>query len=124
MILDSFAWIELFIGSDKGKIVEKKITEAVDCFTSIISLGEISEWCMKNGKNTEERIGIIKKYSVVIELNESIAILAGKINFEHKKSIKNWGMCDSIIYATAKFYNLQVLTGDRHFQNLDGVVML
>ena len=30
-------------------------------------------------------------------------------------------MADSIIYATAKIYNAEIYTQDRHFENLDNV---
>lgn len=49
--------------------------------------------------------------------------MAGEINFENKKKIKGWGMSDSIIQATAKLLNADVLTGDEHFRDL-GAVMI
>jgi len=62
--------------------------------------------------------------SDVLDLDEEIAILAGKINFENKKKIKNWGMLDSFIYSTARLYGLKTLTGDKHFKDLEEVEML
>ena len=49
--------------------------------------------------------------------------MAGEINFDNKKKIKNWGMSDSIILATAKLLNAKVLTGDKHFRNFNSVMI-
>lgn len=61
--------------------------------------------------------------SKIVDVSTEIALEAGKINFENKRKIKNWGMADSIILATAKNLNAKVVTGDNHFRNLD-VVMI
>lgn len=123
MLIDSYSWIEYFLGSEKGKKVEK-ILEENECYTSIVSISEIIEWCYKNNKDCNYRINIIKTYSTIIDLDEKIVILAGKINFANKKKIANWGMLDSFIYATALLYDLIVLTGDRHFSGLKNAEML
>lgn len=123
ILLDSYAWIEFFIGSEQGKKVQK-ILEYYACFTSIVSIAEIIDWCLRNNKDPTDRIRRIKELSRLINLNEVIVTSAGKINFENKKTIKDWGMLDSFIYATALLYNLKVLTGDTHFKGLVNVEML
>ena len=60
----------------------------------------------------------------IIQLNMELALLAGKINNENKKKIKNWGMADSIILATARINKAKVVTGDEHFRNLDSVMIV
>jgi predicted nucleic acid-binding protein len=123
MLLDSSAWIELFIQSEKGKEV-KKILETQRCFTSIVSIAEITNWCLKNDRDHKKWINYIEKISQVIPLNKKIVELAGQINFKNKKIIKNWGMLDSLIYSTALIYNLTVLTKDHHFKTLNNVNIL
>lgn len=123
MLIDSYAWIEFFQGSEKGEKVEC-ILKFTECFTSIVSIAEIIEWCFKNNRDYQDRINRIKTLSKIINLNEEIVELAGKFNFLNKKKIKGRGMLDSLIYSTALIYNLKVLTGDRHFKELDNVEML
>ena len=123
MLLDTYAWIEFFQGSEKGKKVEN-ILKREKCYTGIVSLAEVIEWCLKNDFNPKKFLDIINKGSIVIGLNESIVLLAGEINFQNKKRISNWGMIDSLIYATTLFYELKVITGDKHFQDLANVVFL
>lgn len=125
MLLDTYAWIEFFQGTEKGRKVKAVIAKQ-SCYTSIISLAEIAEWCLKNKLDVKYFIKVVERLSTILSLDEEMTIAAGKINFYHKKckKIKGWGMIDSLIYATARFYNLAVLTGDKHFRSLPNVEIL
>ncbi len=125
MLLDTSAWIEFFQGTEKGKHVEE-IIKNEDNFTANIIFAELIEWCMKNKKEDEIRDYIegIKKGSQIIDLGEDIITLAGKLNHERKKAIKNWGMMDSFILAAAQIYNLKILTKDNHFRDLPNVEII
>ena len=125
MIFDTSAWIEFFQGTKKSKIVENAL-KTEENFTSIVTFAEIVNWCLKN--NIEYRIRKyiegIKKGSKILELNESITLLAGELNFERKKIVKSWGIIDSIILSTAQIYNLKILTKDSHFKDIPNVKIL
>ncbi|MBI5060922.1 MAG: PIN domain-containing protein [Candidatus Aenigmarchaeota archaeon] len=123
MMLDTYAWIEHFKGNEKGKVVDGFIINE-DCYTSILSLAEIAEWCLKNRLEAEYYINVVKKLSKILDLDEGIALFGAKLSFEHKKIIRDWGIIDSIIYATARIYNQKILTGDKHFETLEEVVLL
>lgn len=123
MLLDSAAWIEFFKGSKKGQKVRLIIIQD-QCYTSILSIGEIGVWCIKNGLDEREYIAAIEKNSVILNLRKEIMLSGAVINVQHKKNFHNWGMIDALIYATARLYGLIVLTKDTHFQDLDGVEML
>src|SRR3989344_4935896 len=119
-LLDSYAWVEFFLGTAEGERV-KEILEQRECFTSIISISQIVKWALRNDIDFKDRIARIEALSEILYLDKKISELSGKINFNQKRKIKTFGMIDSIIYATAKVYNLPILTGDEHFRNLDNV---
>ena len=125
MLLDTSAWIEFFQGTEKGKKVGN-ILRTEENFTSIVTFAEIVNWCLKNNiqDKIKEYIAGIKNGSTILELNEPIAIVAGKLNYERKKIVKNWGMMDSVILSTAQIYNLKVLTKDSQFKDLLSVEIL
>ena len=125
MLLDTSAWIELFQETEKTAIV-KNVLETEDNFTSSITFAELVNWCLKNNKEDKITAYIegIKNGSTVLDLNEAIIISAGKLNYERKKTIKNWGMVDSLILATALTYNLKILTKDNHFRDLENAEIL
>ena len=118
MLLDSSAWIEIFEGSSNGKKIEQ-IAENEDIYTSMVSISEITNWCRKNNLDENYYIGVIEENSGILSFTKESLILAGIINFERKKIVKNWGMLDSMIYAIAKLNSIIVLTTDHHFLGLE-----
>ena len=59
-----------------------------------------------------------------IDIDIKTTTIAGKINFERKKSIADWGMIDSLVLSSALVNDLKILTGDNHFEDLPNVIML
>lgn len=125
MLLDTHAWIEFFRGKDTGKKV-REVLRRERCYSSIVSLAELVEWCMRNDLKAriKDYVTAVARGSVVLNLDEEIAAIAGRINHERKKKVKGWGMMDSMILATAISYNLSILTGDSHFKDLPNVKVL
>lgn len=124
MLLDTSAWIELFNGTLLGEKIKKILLSSEACYTSIITFSEVANWAQKEEKDTQVLISKINEASKTLYLDESIAILAGKINFERKKKNKKWGIADSLILATSLFYNLKIVTKDRDFEDLPNVEIL
>jgi len=117
ILIDSCAWIEFFKGSPRGQKI-KSLIESSKCYTSIISISEITGWCLKNNLDNSNYIKTIEENSTIVNLKREIAILAGIINYQNKKSSESWGMIDSLIYSTSKVYNLKLITCDNHFRGL------
>ncbi|MBS3113557.1 PIN domain-containing protein [Candidatus Woesearchaeota archaeon] len=123
ILLDSSAWVEFFIKSEKGQAV-KRYLDIGECYTSIVTLAEISNWAMRENLNGKDLIKFIINSSKISDLNFEISFLAGELNFQRKKIVKNWGMIDSLILATSLIYGLKILTKDSHFRSLENVEIL
>ena len=123
MLLDTSAWVEFFIKSEKGELV-KNILQTEKCCTSIVTLAEISNWALRENQNGKECLKFIVSIAKILNLTHEISFLAGELNFQRKKNVKNWGMVDSFILATALIYDLKILTKDNHFRDLDNVEIL
>ena len=125
MIVDSWAWIEFLKKTESG-IKVKGFLLNNDCYTCLSTLAEIADWAFRNGLGSKIE-GIknqIKFVSTLIDLDEDIAMIAGEINYQRKKTVKNWGMMDSFVLATANVANLRILTGDKQYEDLTNVEML
>lgn len=123
MLLDTSAWVEFFIGSAKGRRV-KEVLDKDDCYTSIVSLAEVANWALREDRDALSLVNNIKQLSNLMELDEDIAILAGKLNFERKKINKKWGLLDSFVLASGAIYGLKILTKDNDFKDVPDVEML
>jgi predicted nucleic acid-binding protein len=125
MLLDSSAWVEFFQGAEKWETVGN-ILKTEENFTSAATFAELTEWCLRNNRQDmiKDYINAVKNASRIIDLEENIIIAAGRLNYERKKTTKNWGMMDSFILATSLIYNLKILTKDSHFRDLENAEML
>lgn len=125
MLIDTYAWVEFFRGTEGGKTV-RKILKAEKCYTSVVTVAELVEWCLRNdlGTRIEEYAREITRSSILLGLDEQIAMLAGKVNYDRKKMARGWGMIDSLILATVVSYNLNIITGDSHFRDLPNAEVL
>ncbi|MEM2122826.1 MAG: type II toxin-antitoxin system VapC family toxin [Candidatus Bathyarchaeia archaeon] len=128
-IIDSYAWIDYFIGS-KGGAVAKAYIEGEDSATPSIVVAEISRkllYEISAGRETvegrENKLDFMKTSTLIVDLTEEIARLAGEIDVERKKTVKGWGMADSITLATARKEGAKIVTGDRHFMDLKGEII-
>ncbi len=121
VLIDSWAWIEYFQGSEPGKRVRNFIEDDHELIVSSINISEVYRWILRfyDESIAEEKREIIRERCFIVDVDERIAIEAAKI--KHQLS---WGLGDSIVYATARLMEAEVLTGDPDFVGRDGVIFL
>jgi len=112
-VLDSFAWIEYFMGSERGAKVRNYVDGAEPLYTPSICLTEIKSRYLREGRDTTTRIGLIRERSFIIQITTEIALLAADIKHRYKLHT-----VDALVYAAAQHKNLTLVTGDQHFKNL------
>lgn len=120
-VIDSYAWLEYFMGTVAGEKARKIIESvAYEKLTPTICLAEIYTKVLRveGTEKAELQRAFIKSRSALVPLTEEIAIEAAKINVEMKKKIAGWGLADSIVLGTARKKKAKVLTGDEHFLSL------
>ena len=123
IIFDSYAWIEYFLGTDKGKIVESYF-EKEKIITPSIVLVELSCKAEKENWNFKEYLTFIKSKSQIIGMSEEIIIKCGKIYHYEKSRKKKFGIIDAIMLTITRNLNSKILTGDRHFSDIKEAVMI
>jgi predicted nucleic acid-binding protein len=124
MLIDSFAWIEYFMGTEIGEEVKEVVESNVQLYTSPIVIAEIYSKSLRTDGRAEERRNFIVKRCVVIPINEEIAVKAAKIHAEAKKTMEDFGLADAFVLASARYINVKVLTGDPHFKDYSESVMI
>ena len=124
-VLDTFAWIEYFNGSESGKKVSELIeSEENDIFSSIITIAEVSSILKRKEENIELGYQTIINLSKIYFINPEFAKEAGILHAETRKKIKDFGMADSIVLLTARKLGAKILTGDPHFKGFKEAVLI
>ncbi|MBO3753697.1 MAG: type II toxin-antitoxin system VapC family toxin [Candidatus Brockarchaeota archaeon] len=129
-VIDAYAWIEYFSGSKPGEEAKHYIEEE-NSATPTIVIAELSRKLLKEvGRRVETiegrrtKLEFIGTITEIIDLSRDIAELSGEIDIERKDKVRNWGLADSIILATARKSNAKVVTGDKHFADLKNEVIM
>ncbi len=121
VLIDSWAWIEYFKGSEYGKDAKKYVEGDEKAIVSTINIAEVYRWILGfyDEKKAEEERKTMKERCFLIQVDEEIAVMSAKI--KHKEKM---GLGDAIIYATAKNENAVLLTGDPDFKGKEDVIFI
>ncbi len=121
VLVDSWAWVEYWRGGSKADEAATYIDGGEAAVVSTINIAEVYHWILVHydAKTAEEKRATIKRRCFVIPVSEDIAVEAARI-----KHSKKTALADSLILATAKSTEAEVVTGDLDFKGLDGVIYI
>jgi predicted nucleic acid-binding protein len=116
-VIDSSGWLEYFINGSNAVFFAPIIENTDEVLVPTISLFEVFKRVLieKNRNDALEAVAIMKD-GRVIDLDDSLALVAAELSYELKLPL-----ADSIILATARAHNATLWTQDAHFKGLDGV---
>jgi predicted nucleic acid-binding protein len=117
-LVDSSAWIEYLSGSALGLALKMQFPGQDDWIVPTLVQMELTKWLVReNLGDTANEVISFSGHCVVVPLDTATALLAADVGAQYRLST-----ADSIIYATALAYDADLLTCDRHFEGLPGVV--
>ena len=116
-LVDSSGWLEYFTDDKNAEFFAPRIENTAEIIISVTNLYEVYKK-ISSEKDENEAIQAVAlmQQSKVIDVTNSISILAAKLSIKFKIP-----MADSIIYATARRYDAIVWTQDSDFKDLEGV---
>lgn len=116
-LVDTSAWIEWLIGSKAGTIVAAELPGRGQWLVPTIVQLELAKWLTREtGEDKADQVIAFTETCVVANLDTTIALSAADLCARHKLAT-----ADAIVYATARAYGADLLTCDRHFENLPEV---
>ena len=126
IVVDAYAWIEIFIGSKTGEKVREKLAEADEIYTPDVVMAEIARKYLREGAEQQMIFGRLKtivETSDIASINMDVAFESARCHMElsaksKKEGLKAPSLFDAIVLATARVLNAKVITGDKHFKNL------
>lgn len=133
LVVDSYAWIEYFLGSDTGRKVLEELRRAEVTITPSVVLAEIAHKYFREGmdvSSVRDRVELVKSVSIIKELGDPIILglreaynllmdNARRHNVKGKPALN-----DAIVLSTTLIADGFVVTGDMHFKGLDRVIWI
>ena len=113
-LVDTSAWIEWLIASPVGKRLAPELPERDQWVVPTIVQLELAKWLTREiGEEEADRVIAFTQTCIVVDLDTPIALSAADLCARHKLAT-----ADAIVYATALTQDADLLTCDRHFENL------
>jgi predicted nucleic acid-binding protein len=131
VVYDTYAWVEYFLGTDKGLKVRALLRKGGG-YTPSIVLAEISRKYLREGVNPEivrKRLLFIEAMTEIVNLTVEVALKAGETYLEllqHSKRVKGRtpSLADAVVYSIALLLGEDLVTGDKLFKELPRVLYI
>ncbi len=124
-VIDAWAWIEYFKASKHGAKVKEVLDEDnSEIYTCAITLAEVTSKVARENRDYKAAHTLLSSNSQIVSISEELSFEAGIIHFEMRKTLKDFGLADAYVLATARKLGSKVLTGDAHFKNVKEAIVL
>ncbi len=125
IIVDTYAWIEYFKGSEEGLKAKTFIEGRFELFTPAIVIAELSDKYRRECiTEWETRNRFVKLRTKILALDENIADMAGELKQGLRKKHMDAGLADAIIFAHSLAVEARILTGDKHLKHVKSCISL
>lgn len=116
-LVDTSAWVEWLTGSALGATLGSEMPDRTQWLVPTLVQLELAKWLTREvGEDKADRVIAFTRTCIVADLDTATALSAADLCAKHRLST-----ADAIVYATALAHGADVLTCDRHFENLPGV---
>jgi len=124
-VIDTYAWIEYFIGSEKGDRLKEIIRDDRNTLiTATTCMAEICSWALREGFNHNQLIAAVRANSEIEDISLDEWVAAAQARHELREKLNNFGMMDAVLVVKMRKHSAKILTGDRHFKNIKNVEYL
>ena len=124
-MVDAWAWVEYLVGSELGTKLNKILDESNnEVYTCAITLAEVISKVARENRDVEAAYNILSSNSQIVKIDKELSLEAGLLHCEVRKTLKDFGLVDAYVLATARKLKAKVLTGDLHFKNIKDAVMI
>ncbi len=123
-VIDSYAWIEYLDGTEAGRRVNDLLQGEDEAFTCALTVAEVVSKVARKGMDVKTAYDVLLANSKVVSVDEELSLQAGLLHCEMRRSLKDFGLADAYVLATARKLKSKVLTGDQHFKNVKEAVLI
>ena len=116
IVIDSSGWIEFFLDGPKSGIYARYLQHPEKIFTPAIVVYEVYKKIKRERGEPLAKLCVAQiEKTQVVPITEAIALLAADLSLEFSLP-----MADSLVLATARMQQSELMTSDPDFQNIPG----
>lgn len=116
-LVDTCGWVEWLMNGKMVAHFEPYLKNVSQLIIPTLVQYELYKWiCREKNQDTAfEVIGVTEK-AIIVPLDTHLALSAADVAKQH-----GLAMADAVIYATARHYEVELITSDEHFKALPRV---
>jgi len=119
-LVDTSVWVEWLIGSPLGARIAGELPDRAQWLVPTIVQLELAKWLTREaGEEKADLVLAFTETCVIVDLDTATALSAAALCGRHRLAT-----ADAIVYASALARGADLLTCDRHFEGLPGVVFI
>ncbi|MBI4143960.1 PIN domain-containing protein [Candidatus Woesearchaeota archaeon] len=122
-VMDSWAWVELFRGTQKGTRIAKLIQNKRVAVTQH-TIAELADKFYRDGIPFDTALEHIKSSATILNLTEEIILKAPEVKAEMRKKHPNASLADAINLTTAQMHNAKAVSGDSDFKDIPDAIFI
>ena len=117
ILVDTCGWIEWLTEDALADSFASYMKDPAELLVPTTVQYELYKWVKRESdENTALDTIALADDSLVVPLSTDIALVAADLTLSHKLAF-----ADAVIYASARKYNVELVTSDDHFEGLPGV---
>jgi predicted nucleic acid-binding protein len=117
ILVDTCGWIEWLTEGALADSFASYMQDPAELLVPTTVQYELYKWVKRESdENTALDTIALADDSLVIPLSTDIALVAADLSLSHKLAF-----ADAVIYASARKFNVELVTSDDHFEGLPGV---
>ncbi len=124
LVVDSWAWLELFSGSEKGRAADQEIAKSRGAFTCAVTLAEVVSVAARRKRPSDKMVSAITNLSRVVSPSPADAVEAGLIHSEARRHAPNFSLSDAFVLQAARKLGGKVLTADPDFRGIKEATLI
>jgi predicted nucleic acid-binding protein len=125
IVVDTFAWVEYFAGTEKGKTVAGFLeNKRIQFFTPEVCVAELKCWAANSGLDFKPLFNDLLSLCAIVSTDLEGWLSAAATKCEKRKTISNIGLLDCIVIHHANQLNARILTGDQHFAKEKNAILV
>ena len=120
IVIDSSGWIEFFTDGPLADSYATRLRSLPGIVTPVIILYEVYKRLKRDLSEDDAIVAVsAMQRTRIIPISGEIALTGADLSLEH-----GLAMADAIILATARMHHAELVTSDRDFESIPGVVYL
>ena len=117
ILVDTCGWIEWLTEGALVNSFASYMKDPAELLVPTTVQYELYKWVKRESdENTALDTIALAEDSLVVPLSTDIALVAADLSLSHRLAF-----ADAVIYASARKYNVELVTSDDHFEGLPGV---